>query len=87
MRTTQLNTDALTVGLANCQSVRNKTESIVDHITEHDIDVMAFTETWLNGDQTDNVHIGDLTPKGYKFKHVPVVLVVVLVSYTKAPLL
>ena len=55
--------------LMNAQSVRNKTETIVDYIIENDIDICAFTETWLS--EEDNIKIGDLTPSGYSFSHVP----------------
>jgi len=59
------------VGLANCQSVRNKTDEIVDFTTDNDVDIMTFTETWLKDDGSDERTIGDLTPSGYCFKHVP----------------
>ena len=55
--------------LMNAQSVRNKTETIVDYILEKDLDICAFTETWLS--EQDNIKIGDLTPSGYCFSHVP----------------
>jgi hypothetical protein len=32
---------------------------------------MAITETWLKPGDQDKITIGDLTPKGYKLKHIP----------------
>ena len=65
----QLKQKLVTFCLMNSKSVRNKTESITDYIIEKDIDMCAFTETWLN-DQ-DHVKIGELIPPGYSFIHVP----------------
>ena len=33
--------------LLNVRSLRNKGDFIIDYISEHDIDVMCLTETWL----------------------------------------
>ena len=37
----------LKVGLINCQSSRNKSDLIIDHLTDHDLDILALTEAWL----------------------------------------
>ena len=50
----------------NSQSVRNKTLSVKDFTVESDIDVLAFTETWLS-DESDEYIIRDLCPTGYEF--------------------
>ena len=39
--------DGLRVCCINAQSCRNKILAIADHIIEHNIDVMAICETWL----------------------------------------
>ena len=58
----------LNICLVNTQSARNKTDDIVQYITEKDIDVCVITETWLNSH--DEVKTGDLTPAGYKLEQV-----------------
>ena len=57
--------------LWNANSVRNKSEIINNHITDYDLDVIAFTETKLKGDDSDVKPIGEMCPRGYKFLHVP----------------
>ena len=51
----------------NCQSARNKISSIVDHITENDIDFVALTESWFK--DTDQRLIEDVKPDGYDVRH------------------
>ena len=51
----------------NSQTVRNKTLSVKDFTVESDIDVLAFTETWLS----DEYIIRDLCPTGFEFYNVP----------------
>ena len=53
----------------NSQSVRNKTLSVEDFTMESDIDILAFTETWLS-DESDEYIIRDLCPSGYEFYNV-----------------
>lgn len=50
----------MTAGHVNARSVRNKTSEIVDHIRDHDLDIVAITETWLRIEPTDAISIGDL---------------------------
>ena len=59
------------IGLLNCQSVGNKTASIVDHLLTEQVDILALTETWLNTTELDQRKIAHLTPKGYVFHQVP----------------
>ena len=54
----------MTVCLFNAQSVRNKVNTIVDHIIEHNIDVCCITESWLTSE--DSTKIAEITPVGYK---------------------
>ena len=35
------------------------------------IDIVALTETWLTGTETDQVVISDVIPPGYGFNHIP----------------
>jgi hypothetical protein len=53
--------------LINARSICNKTTVIKAYIVEDDSDMAALTETWLKED--DNVTLGDIRPKGYKFIH------------------
>ena len=66
---TSTNQTSINAVLWNAQSVRHKTISIYDYAVEHDVDIFFFTETWLC--ETDAVIIGELTPPGYDFMHVP----------------
>ena len=54
----------LNFAVFNSRSVRNKIESIIDHIVEKD----TVTETWLN--DADSVSIVQLSVAGYFFKNV-----------------
>ena len=59
----------ITVCCANVRSARNKTSQIANYIIDHDIDIMALTESWLSTD--DLVHISDMTPSGYSLVQKP----------------
>ena len=61
----------LLIGLLNCQSVRNKADTINDFITEHNLDILFLTETWLRSGNVDHAEISDLVPNGYSFQHIP----------------
>ena len=50
------------------RSVCNKADFIIDYVTDHDIDVLCITETWLQSDNTASVSA--ITPRGYLFEHV-----------------
>ena len=56
--------------LLNPCSVCNKTSVLQDFVTDHNIDLMVLTETWLKGDDSpDNVILAELLPPGYTIKH------------------
>ena len=57
--------------LLNTRSVKNKTMKVKDFVVDHDIDILAITETWLRPGNIDEVDIGTLCPSGYGFLHVP----------------
>ena len=61
----------LQLGLLNARSVRNKSLSTADLIIDRKLDILAITETWLKGDITDNVIVGELVPSGYSILSVP----------------
>ena len=60
---------AIKMCLLNPCSVCNKTSILQDFVTEHNIDLMVLTETWLKGDDRDNVILAELLPPGYTIKH------------------
>ena len=56
----------------NAGSIKNKATSLYDYVVSSKIDVMAITETWLYSDEKENaVHINEIVPKEYGFKHAP----------------
>ena len=55
------------LGLLNCQSACNKASLIKDHIIDHDIDILALTETWFKSENDQNS--ANLSPKGYNLVH------------------
>ena len=57
--------------LMNVRSIRNKTTDILDHVQEHDIDIVAMTKTWLSNKAADIPVIKTLTPPGYSLVHHP----------------
>lgn len=54
----------------NVQSARNKTTSICEYIKDNDLDIVALTETWLQGDR-DLALCDIITPVGYKIITIP----------------
>ena len=63
---------ALQLALLNARSLNNKSLIIKDYVVENNIDIMAFTETWLKPDTNDNTTtIRNLCPQGYAFYHLP----------------
>ncbi|ELU16569.1 hypothetical protein CAPTEDRAFT_186876, partial [Capitella teleta] len=55
--------DSIHVGLLNACSVANKAIDLSEYITENELDVASFTETWLR--EGDDSAILDLCPPGY----------------------
>ena len=55
--------NSLNYGLLNARSINNKTETIVDFILEHKLDILCITETWLQSD--DSFTTNHVTPCGY----------------------
>ena len=64
-----IDNDLLKCGLINIQSVRNKTHSIHELITDELFDVLCITETWLR--DFDLSVISEMTPSTHTFIHLP----------------
>ena len=56
--------------MLNCQSIRNKTDQLLDIIEEKKLDIFVMTETWLKSGDIDVVSIRSTTPPNYTFHHV-----------------
>ena len=58
--------------LFNTRSIDNKAMYLKDFVVDHEIDLLALTETWLDSmdNQTPNT-INELCPSGYALIHVP----------------
>ena len=59
--------------LWNARSISRNSTFIYELLLSREIDILAVTETWLNGDQRDDRVIAELmnTLKVYDFYHVP----------------
>ena len=51
--------------------MRNKILSVKDYTVDHDIDIFALTETWLEPGDSDRLLIEELIPSDYRFLHNP----------------
>ena len=56
--------------LLNTRSVKNKIIKVKDFVVDHDIDILAMTETWLLPGNVDEIDISTLYPTGNRFFHV-----------------
>ncbi len=63
------NAQLCSFGMLYCRSVCNKRVLLKDYVVENRFNIFAVTETWLHSDESNNMIIGKLTPKGYLFKH------------------
>ena len=63
--------EAISIHIINARSIRNKTTLLREYCEENNADIMIFTETWLNGDDTDLVITAEISPENYLFKHRP----------------
>ena len=57
--------------LLNARSINNKSLAIKDFVVDKCIDVLAITETWLNGTASDDVAINNICPTGFLMHHEP----------------
>ena len=60
--------NGLSLFSVNCQSVKTKTTHgiVTDLVVEHDIDIFALTETWINDDESDDFYVDSLNFPGYE---------------------
>ena len=64
-------TQLYSFGHLNCRSIRNKANLVKDCcVVENKFDIFAITETWLHSIESDQISIGNVTRKGYSFKHI-----------------
>lgn len=52
----------------NPWSVCNKTSYLQEFICDHNVDILALTETWLTGSDKDNPTVSALLPDGYSIR-------------------
>ena len=55
-------------GLLNAQSICNKVDRIKSHVLDNNLDICAFTETWLK--DGNDYECDAIKPDGYNFHHV-----------------
>ena len=61
--------DTVKFGVLNTRSVRNKTTEFVSVLLDNKFDIIALSESWIKPEDTSV--IGNVTPLGYAFLHVP----------------
>ena len=59
---------AISFGLLNARSAVNKAALIHDVMSDHHLDMVAVTETWMMSDDPDAVKL-DIAPDGYRVSH------------------
>ena len=52
--------------LANVQSIKSKTELVVDYLLDSKVDIAVLTETWFSDDDAIWLKASDLNQHGYK---------------------
>ena len=62
-------TSYLKLCTVNIRSMRSKSASVFDFISENKADLYAFTETWLTDNDSALIH--DIVPAGHRFVHCP----------------
>ena len=56
----------------NCCSIRNKLTYVLDHVNEHNSDIVAITESWLSSEDSNNCIVSqECAHYDYKLFHVP----------------
>ena len=60
------------IGVMNVQSLVNKLDCVIDHITDNRIDIVGITETWLSNDDKNNMSVvNSCLNNGYTLLHRP----------------
>ena len=65
--------NSVTFALWNARSLNNKTHMFCDLMISNRIDIAALTETWLSGDNRDNIPLAQIssTLQNFNFHHIP----------------
>ena len=64
-----------TFGLVNSRSLRKNALDLKDYVIDHNLDLLAVTETWLTNDDSYQVEISSISIPGYAFMHLVVMVV------------
>ena len=56
----------LSLMLANVQSIKSKTELVMDYLLDNKVDIAILTETWLSDNDEIWLNTSDLNQHGYK---------------------
>ena len=56
----------LSLMLANVQSIKSKTELVLDYLLDNKVDIAILTETWLSDNDEIWLNASDLNQHGYK---------------------
>ena len=60
------------IGVMNVQSLGNKLDCVIDHITDNRIDIVGITETWLSNVDKNNMSVvNTCLNNGYTLLHRP----------------
>ena len=67
------NSELMRIGHWNSRSMKTKVVYVCDLIVQNQLDVLVITESWLTGDNYDNLVIGDIntTLPNYGMFHLP----------------
>ena len=61
----------LRCALLNVRSLKNKCYVVSEYITDHNIDILCLTESWINDNISDLLCLNSATPSAYSFISVP----------------
>ena len=61
----------LRCALLNVRSLKNKCDVVSEYISDHNIDILCLTESWINDNISDLLCLQSATPSGYSFISVP----------------
>ena len=61
----------LRCALLNVRSLKNKCDVVSEYISDHNIDILCLTESWIDDKISDLLCLKSATPSGYSFISVP----------------
>ena len=68
----QLQLRYMKICVINCCSIRNKLTYVIDHVNEHNSDIVAITESWLSSEDSNNRIVSqECGHYDYNLFHVP----------------